>query len=218
MGQVEAKLTDQARPDRPSFEGGGMFEPCIRVKHIMQKFGFSWFVAGGWAIDLYLGKETRKHEDIEIGIYRKNQMKLYRYFENDRKYYINNKSLIGKHIKEGWNKEYLRLPIHEIHVDHEDLDLEVLLDEWDEGHWVYRRNEKIRLDEGKAIRSSSDDIPYLCPEIVLLYKTKDLRDKDILDFSNALPLMSEAQISWLLESIDNKTAKERISNLVAASS
>jgi len=64
-----------------------MFETCLKVKNIMNKFGFPWFIAGGWAIDLFLNRETRLHEDIEIGIYRKNQMQLYRFFEKYKKYY-----------------------------------------------------------------------------------------------------------------------------------
>ena len=25
-----------------------------------------WWIAGGWAIDLYLGRQTRPHEDIDV--------------------------------------------------------------------------------------------------------------------------------------------------------
>jgi hypothetical protein len=28
----------------------------------------SWCVAGGWALDLWLGRETRMHQDLEIAI------------------------------------------------------------------------------------------------------------------------------------------------------
>jgi hypothetical protein len=31
-----------------------------------------WWVAGGWALDLFLGKVTRAHKDLDIGIGRKN--------------------------------------------------------------------------------------------------------------------------------------------------
>ena len=30
----------------------------------MQGFSKPWFVAGGWALDLYLGHKTREHSDI----------------------------------------------------------------------------------------------------------------------------------------------------------
>src|SRR5689334_12704830 len=32
-----------------------------------------WWVAGGWAIDLFLGRQTREHEDIDIQVLRRDQ-------------------------------------------------------------------------------------------------------------------------------------------------
>ncbi len=34
----------------------------------MREFEPDWFVAGGWAIDLFLEKVTHPHEDIEIAM------------------------------------------------------------------------------------------------------------------------------------------------------
>jgi hypothetical protein len=197
--------------------GAGVFEPCSKVKTIMNKFGFPWFIAGGWAIDLFLNKETRVHDDIEIGIYRRNQMQLYRYFDKYKKYYINNRSRIGIHERLEWNKEYLRLPIHELYVECTGLEIEVLLNERDDNKWMYRRNDQITLDEKKVICFSEDRIPYLCPEIVLLYKTKEMRNKDIDDITNAIGKMDESQKKWFIDSIEDEKTKERIRNLTTAS-
>ena len=194
-----------------------MFDQCIKVKSIMDKFGYPWFIAGGWAIDLFLDKETRVHSDIEIGIYRKHQMHLYRYFESSKKYFINNKSRIGKHEKKEWNKEYLQLPIHEIYVEYKGLELEVLLNERDEDNWIYRRDKEIKLDEKRVILFTEKRIPYLCPEAVLLYKTKELNDKDCKDIVNASKKMNETQIKWLIDNIIDQTIKEKVRNLTKAS-
>ena len=32
-----------------------------------------WWIAGGWAIDLFVGRQTREHEDIDILILRRDQ-------------------------------------------------------------------------------------------------------------------------------------------------
>ena len=32
-----------------------------------------WWVAGGWAIDLTLGHQTRKHEDLDVLVLRRDQ-------------------------------------------------------------------------------------------------------------------------------------------------
>jgi hypothetical protein len=197
--------------------GAGVFELCSKVKTIMNKFGFPWFIAGGWAIDLFLNRETRVHDDIEIGIYRRNQMHLYRYFDKYKKYYINNRSRIGIHERLEWNKEYLRLPIHELYVEYAGLEIEVLLNERDDNKWIYRRNDQITLDEKKVICFNEDRIPYLCPEIVLLYKTKEMRNKDIDDITNAIGKMDESQKKWFIDSIGDEKIKERIRNLTTAS-
>lgn len=191
-----------------------MFEPCSKVKSIMDKFGYPWFIAGGWAIDLFLNRETRIHENIEIGIYRKHQMKLYRYFGKNKKYYMNNKSRIGKHEKHEWNKEYLQLPIHELYVEYAGMEIKLLLNEKDENSWVYRRNKEIKLDEKKVILLTGKGIPYLCPEVVLLYKTKEMRDKDRDDILNASGKMSESQIKWFIDSIEDQESKEKVRNII----
>ena len=39
-------------------------------------------MAGGWAIDLFLGRETRNHQDIDIAIFREDQFELRRHLAN----------------------------------------------------------------------------------------------------------------------------------------
>jgi len=52
------------------------YEPFARpraVARLLEGLAVPWFVAGGWAIDLFLARETRTHEDIEVAILRKDQ-------------------------------------------------------------------------------------------------------------------------------------------------
>ena len=49
------------------------------------------------------------------------------------------------------------------------------------------------------IRSNS--IPYLAPEIQLLYKAKGLRPKDEADFARTLPALDEKSRQWLAQSL-----------------
>ena len=48
-----------------------MFSEPLKVASLMRGFEPDWFIAGGWAIDLYLEKQTRLHDDIEIAIFRR---------------------------------------------------------------------------------------------------------------------------------------------------
>ena len=35
-----------------------------------------WWIAGGWALDLFLGVQTREHEDIDVQILRRHQLEV----------------------------------------------------------------------------------------------------------------------------------------------
>lgn len=191
-----------------------MFEPCLKVKNKMDKFGFPWFVAGGWAIDLFLGRETRAQADVEIGIYRKNQMQLCRFFSKSKKQFVDNRNYTGKRERHEWTKEYLRLPIHELYIDLGGLELKVLLNERDDHNWVYRRDPRIQLEEDRVILLNGLDIPYLCPQIVCLCKTKDMGDKDRADIALALHGMDEAQRKWLFDSLKDRETRDIVRALM----
>ncbi|MEH7455440.1 nucleotidyltransferase domain-containing protein [Gottfriedia acidiceleris] len=45
------------------------FEQCYKVYKLMKDFNNGWYIAGGWAIDLFLEKQTRNHHDIEIATF-----------------------------------------------------------------------------------------------------------------------------------------------------
>jgi Aminoglycoside-2''-adenylyltransferase len=38
---------------------------CFAALHV------PWWIAGGWAIDLFLGRQTREHEDLDVLILRR---------------------------------------------------------------------------------------------------------------------------------------------------
>jgi hypothetical protein len=49
---------------------------------VLNSFRRPWFVGGGWAIDLFLGRQTRNHQDIDIVIFREDQFELRRHLAN----------------------------------------------------------------------------------------------------------------------------------------
>lgn len=58
--------------------------------------------------------------------------------------------------------------------------------------WVCRRDETLRLPYGSVIRFDGAGVPYLRPELVLLFKAKAMRPKDDDDLIRALPRLAEA--------------------------
>src|SRR5207302_1649698 len=54
----------------------GSFDRIAEMAQRMEDFPHPWFVSGGWAIDLFLGRVTREHEDREVGVFRQDQRAL----------------------------------------------------------------------------------------------------------------------------------------------
>jgi hypothetical protein len=185
-----------------------MFCECIRISRLFENAPFKWFVVGGWAVDLFLNKETRKHDDIEIGIFRNDQEELFRYFQEEKKEYVE------KHNRVIWNGEHLELPIHELYIVSEENNLEILLNEIKNDYWVYRRDERVKRHINEAIKINNDGIPYICPEIALLYKTKNPRDKDIKDFNSVFSVLDVDSRKWLVENITDVEMKKAIYQII----
>lgn len=57
------------------------FEPATRTAAYFARYSLPWYVAGGWAVDLFLGRRTRPHEDIEVAVLRRDQGSLRHAFE-----------------------------------------------------------------------------------------------------------------------------------------
>ena len=63
--------------------------------------------------------------------------------------------------------------------------------------WVCRRDDSITLSYAELVRRTGDDIPYVIPEVALLFEAKHLRDKDEADFARVLPDLDSTQRSRL---------------------
>jgi hypothetical protein len=71
-----------------------------------------------------------------------------------------------------------------------------------DGAWVCGRDETIRLPYGQIIRRTRDGIPYLVPQIALLFKAKHSAEpKNQRDFAETLPLLDDAEIGWLRQAL-----------------
>jgi hypothetical protein len=86
---------------------------------------------------------------------------------------------------------------------------EFLLNEERNGEWVFRRNEAVRrpLEE---VGDERDGVPFLRPEIALLYKSAEPSPKNDTDFSLVQAHLShEARLLAALESCDDRHPLDR---------
>jgi len=62
-----------------------------------------------------------------------------------------------------------------------------MLDESEDDRWVFRRHPAIQRPLSLAVRRDSNGIPFLAPEIQLLYKARPVRAEDQADFDRVAP-------------------------------
>lgn len=176
-----------------------MFDAPRQIAAVMENFASDWFVAGGWAIDLFVGRETRLHADIEIAVFRRDQTAVQKHFADWRLL-----KAAGGNLS-AWNAgDFLELPVHAIHCFNERAEpnfLEILLNEADERNWIFRRDERITRPLAETSLTLDAGIRFLRPEIVLLYKSKNPRPKDEQDFETAVGLLGAESRAWLKNSL-----------------
>ncbi len=157
-----------------------------------------WYVVAGWAIDLSLGAETRLHEDVEIGV------PVSGFAELRDVLHDYDCCVVGSKEGERGMRWPLTSPAFDEHFQTWFSDpstgefrLDVFRDPHDADTWLCRRDTSIRLPYDDLIRSTPTGIPYMTPEVALLFKAKHTRDKDCADFFNVLPLLNAQQVEWL---------------------
>lgn len=176
---------------------GDPFRTVLAVARLLAGFPAPWWVAGGWAVDLFLGRRTREHDDVEVAILRRDQAKLRTRLEA----WDLRKAIPGTTEMVPWREgEWLSLPIHEVHASRhrgEPSAVEVLLNEAEGGQWRFRRNPGVARPLLLLGRFSDDGLPFLSPEVVLLYKAKAPRKVDEEDFRRLRPYLDREPRDWL---------------------
>lgn len=159
-----------------------------------------YWVAGGWALDLFLGRTTRPHHDVDVAILRRDQAVIQGHLAGWSLRWVEPRS--GGHFHRWHPGEWLAHPVHEIHGTHPDgATIELLLNEAVGEMWRFRRDRRIQRPLSLIGRTTPQGIPYLVPEVVLLYKAQEYREADAADFAKVRDDLDEEQRSWLAHAI-----------------
>ena len=178
-----------------------------RAAEVMSGFDPPWWFAGGWAIELFVGRRLREHEDLEIGLLRKDQHALRRHLAGWEWCKAIQVDDHGEWIP--WpSDERLDLPIFQLKTNREREEVEFMLNDASDGLLQFRREPSITRPMERAVGRSRAGLPYLAPELQLLYKAKWHRDKDESDFTAATEAMSAEQRVWLKASLQRWNASD----------
>ncbi|MGK4585888.1 nucleotidyltransferase domain-containing protein [Kitasatospora sp. HPMI-4] len=174
--ELDARWADPWRPEQVAERLGGIRAP--------------WCVAAGWALDLFRGRQSRPHGDLEIAVPAAGFAEIRDRFPG----YVFDAV--------GSGRVWPAAGVEELAATHQTwlrdpASGQFLFDVFREPHeggvWVYRRDESLRLSYDAIIEWTADGIPYLAPELVLLFKAKAVRPKDQADFDGVQPLLSRAR-------------------------
>ena len=192
----------------------GAFEPDLtlwdawrpeQVAELLAGVEAPWFVAAGWAIDLFLGEESREHEDLEIAVPRERFPEIAERLAGFE-LFVPDSDLTDPGLV--W--PFAHAP-QELDRNHQTWVREPATGRWlldvfrepsDGDTWIYRRDDRIRLPYSDVIERTDDGIPYARPEIVLLFKAKRVRPKDEADLAAVLPSLEPTRRRWLAEALD----------------
>jgi hypothetical protein len=164
--------------------------------------GCRWWVSGGRALELAIGCSWRDHSDTDVGLLRRDVLRL-------------------RLALDGWDiwiaadgrLEQWTGAVPEAERSQNNLwcrrdpgapwALDVTVGDGDDHDWIYRRDTRLRVPWADAVLASEDGIPYLAPELQLLFKSTDIRPKDDFDAQQVIPELA----------VD---ASERLSQLLPA--
>lgn len=190
---------------------------------VMRSYPKPWFFAGGWAIDLFLGRRRRFHKDVDIAVFRSDQTELWRVLRDRNPRKLNNGEFQA--WRSGESLAPSEFQVFSKSWSKDELEWEFLLEGGSPERWVFRRNPKIWLPAENAYKQTSDGTPFLAPEIVLLFKAKFVaaadsgnsfteelgRRNDEEDFHDAMEAMDSSSRDWLESAIKLAYPAELIS-------
>ncbi|KAB1977939.1 nucleotidyltransferase domain-containing protein [Streptomyces triticiradicis] len=169
---------------------------------VFAKADFPWWIAGGYAIELAVGRELRAHGDLDVLVLRRDQALVHELLAD---WDLHVADPPGQGELRPWRPgEVLRPPLHDIwcrRTSKAPWSVQLMLDEAEGTQWVSRRTPEIRLPINRLGRTSEAGIPYLVPEVQLFYKAKATRDKDETDFEAVLPLLDAPARAWLADAV-----------------
>lgn len=165
-----------------------------------------WAVTAGWALELFAGESWRQHEDIEVAVAATSFGEVHaalrglelwvpigggllRPFDLDRPERSGQTWVLDPAV-DGWRLDVFREPS-------------------EGGTWICKRDTAIRMPYSELVERTAEGIPFVRPEVVLLFKAKQTRAKDEEDFEAVLPRLERGRRDWLRTTLERVHPRHR---------
>jgi len=159
---------------------------------------FVWWLAGGHALDLFVGRPTRPHHDVDVAMLRVDAPLLRPVVEGWDLRLAHDGTLTS------WTTDDVAPPCNSVWcrtAPSAPWGLQVMFEDGNPTEWICRRHPDIALPMAEVICHAPDGTPYVAPQIQLLMKAKGTRPKDDADYATVAPLLSPAAARWLDEQL-----------------
>jgi hypothetical protein len=168
------------------------------VAAIMEPVGLWWAIAGGWAIDLWLGEQTRDHHDVEVAVRRLDQRVMHAALSPVRELFALDPPGQGWRP---WNGVPIDAPAFQLQARSSSGAFDLFTETVDDTRWHFRRDKRISAASDGVIVSSASGIPIVRPEIQLLYMAGSDEPKNEHDFEAARPHLAPEAVEWLTDAL-----------------
>jgi hypothetical protein len=160
-----------------------------------------WWLAGGWALDLFLGRVTRPHDDIDVQILRRDHIRIRKALASWDMHAADPPGTLRP-----WPiDEELPVSVHDVwcrRSPDEPWAFQLMIADTEGDEWVYRRDPRVRRSLAELSGpTSTRAMRVLTPDVQLLYKSKGMRPKDQQDFDAVLPALTTRQRAWLRQAL-----------------
>ena len=174
------------------------FVPVNAIASELKALACQWCISSGWALDLFLGEVSRLHYDVDVNLARADQLILQRYMLDHGWQWL---TPFERRLEPWPPRMRLADPRHQAHAHRDGAFIDFLLTDIEHGVWHYRRAPMIIRSVERMSLTTSDGIPYLAPELVLLFKSKNTsgreRSKDQMDFERVYTHLEPERRAWL---------------------
>jgi Aminoglycoside-2''-adenylyltransferase len=172
-----------------------------QVAALLEGVEAPWYVAAGWALDLFAGAQRREHEDLEIAVPNTRLDEFLPALDGLEPCVITgpNEATPLAQARDQLaetHQTWVREPATGL------WRFDVFREPSDGDMWICRGDPAIRMPYDRLIEWTDDGIPYGRPEVILLYKAKHSRDRDEGDFADMLPLLESERRRWLAGALE----------------
>jgi hypothetical protein len=191
--------------------------------NFLEPLSVEWFVSGGWAIDIHLNRITRERCDLDISVPFSDHLTCIEFFlgkgwriegklgggfrtirtaadyHDDIHYFWSfpaGVDFVSEYVDDDGNRRIAYNRDAQNELDY----IEVFFDRIKDSHFVFRRDPRVKRHEDRAILER-DSVRYLAPEVVLLFKSNRLSEKNLLDFDAAVDSLDGDALLWFTEAL-----------------